>query len=109
MAINPSIIGFVISLIVSAIIIFIATRILGEKEGVGTALLTAFIGALIFAVAHYFIGSALLASVIGGLAWLIALGMLYKMGWLKALVVAIVIWIFAAIVSLVLPTISGPL
>ncbi|MDD5086755.1 MAG: hypothetical protein PHV16_03290 [Candidatus Nanoarchaeia archaeon] len=108
MAFLGALIGFLISLIISAIIIYLAAKLFGEKEGFGTAILAAFIGAIIFAIVSYFLGGWI-ASVIGGIAWLIALGSLYKMGWLKAFVVAVVIWIFAAIVSWVLPTIAGPL
>jgi hypothetical protein len=109
MAFVGVLIGFLISLVISSIIIYVAARLLGEKEGFGTALLAAFIGAIIFALVAFFIGMGWVASLIGGLAWLIALGTLYKMGWLKSFVVAVVIWIFAAIVSYVLPTIGGPL
>lgn len=109
MALLGVLIGFLISLIISAIIVYVATKLFGEKEGFGTAILTAFIGAIIFAVVSYFIGAGWIAALIGGIAWLIALGMLYKIGWIKSFVVAVVIWIFATIVSLVLPTIAGPL
>jgi hypothetical protein len=107
-----TIIVFLISLVISAIIIYVVTKIFGEKEeGFGTALLAAFIGAIIYAAAYYFLRPELgwIASVIGGIAWLIALGFLYSIGWLKALGVAIIVWIIAAIVSFVLPTVIGPL
>ena len=102
-------IGFLISLIISAVIIFIATKIFKEKEGFGTAVLTAFIGAIIFALVYYFINISWVATLVSGVAWLIALGSLYKMGWIKSFIVAVVIWIFASIVNWVLPTIAGPL
>lgn len=104
-----AIFGFLISLVVSAIIIYLATKLFGEEEGFGTAILTALCGALIFALAAYFLGIGWLAALIGGLAWLIALGSIYEIGWLKSLVIAIVIWIFATIVSLLLPTVAIPI
>ena len=106
-----TIIIFLISLIISAIIIYFVTKIFGEKEGFGTALLAAFIGAIIYAAAYYFLKPELgwLASLIGGIAWLIALGFLYGIGWLKALGIAIIVWIIAAIVGVFLPTMIGPL
>ena len=109
MALLETLISFLISLVISAVIIYIATKLFGEVEGFGTALLAAFLGAIIFALVSYFLGAGWIASIIGGLTWLIALGSLYNMGWIKSFVVALVIWIFAAIVSLVLPTIAGPL
>ena len=106
-----TVILFLISLFVSAIIIYVVTKIFGEKEGFGTALLAAFIGAIIYAVTYYFLRPELgwLASLIGGIAWLIALRGLYSIGWLKALGIAIIVWISAAIVSFILPTVTGPL
>jgi uncharacterized membrane protein YvlD (DUF360 family) len=109
MAFLGALISFLISLVISSVIIYLSAKLLSEKEGFGTAILTAFIGAIIFALVSYFLGSGWIASLIGGVAWLIALGSLYKMGWLKSFVVAVVIWIFATIVSWLLPTIAGPL
>ena len=106
-----TLIVFLISLIISAIIIYIVTKIFGEKEGFGTALLAAFIGAIIYAAAYYFLKPELgwLASLIGGIAWLIALGFLYGIGWLKALGIALIVWVIAAVVGIFLPTMIGPL
>jgi len=106
-----TLIVFLISLVLSAIIIYFVTKIFGEKEGFGTALLAAFIGAIIYAAAYYFLKPELgwLASLIGGIAWLIALGFLYGIGWLKALGIALIVWVIAAIVGIFLPTMIGPL
>ena len=49
------------------------------------------------------------ASLIGGIGWLIALRFLYTIGWLKALGLAIIIWIISAIVGYLLTNPStGP-
>ena len=106
-----TIILFFVSLIISAIIIYVVTKILGEKEGFGSALLAAFIGSILYAAVYYFLKPDLgwLASVIGGIAWLIALRALYSIGWLKAIIIAIIVWILAVIVNFVLPTVTGPL
>ncbi|MFH0875622.1 MAG: hypothetical protein V1859_06805 [archaeon] len=109
MALLGVLIGFLISLVVSAVVIYAAAKLLGEKEGFGTAIFAAFAGSIIYAVVSFFIGVGLIASIVGGIGWLIALGSLYHMGWLKSFVVAVFIWVFAAIVSIVLPTIAGPL
>ena len=101
-------IGFVVSLLVSTIIIYLVSKMFEEKEGVGTAILAALIGAIIYALSYYFIGG-LFASFIGGLAWLIAISALYSAGLLKSLGMTVLIWIFAAIISFFLPTLVGPL
>jgi len=109
MVIIESVIGFLLSLVVSAIIIYFAAKLLGEKEGFMTAIYAAVIGAVIYAIASYFLGAGWISSLIAGFAWLFALVSLYSIGWLKALVIAIVIWIFAIIIGMLLPTVAGPL
>lgn len=106
MAIVGTLLGFFISLVISAVIIYLAAKMLGEREGFGTAILAALIGSIIFAGVSYFLGVGWIAALVGGLAWLIALGSLYKIGWLKSFAIAIVIWVFATLVSLVLPNLT---
>lgn len=110
MAIDVSIVlSFVLSWIVSSVIIFVVTKyFFREKEGIGTAFLAALVGTIIYSVADLILGNGLIAGLFGGIAWLIALGSLYKIGWSKALVIAIVIWFCAYIVGFVLPTLLGP-
>jgi len=109
---------FVISLFISAIIIYLVTKIFGETEGFGTALLAAFIGAIIYTILYYIFGNIpdlvdlkWVASLLGGIGWLFALRFLYSIGWLKAIGLAIIIWIISAIVGYFLPILAttGPL
>lgn len=100
--------NFLISLVVSTIVIYVVVKLLGEEEGIGTAIMAAFIGAVIYAGAYYFLGAGMTASVIGGIAWLIALGSLYNIGWLKSLLIAVVVWVVVNLLSF-LPTVIGPL
>ena len=109
MVFSGVLLGFLISLVISAIIIYLAAKLFGEEEGFGTAIMAALSGAIIFSLVSYFIGIGWIAALIGGIGWLIALGSLYNIGWLKSFFIAIVIWVFANIVSLVLLTIAGPL
>ncbi len=95
--------GFLINLILSSVIIYVATKLLGEQEGFGTAIVTAVIGAVISSVATYFLGTGWIAAVIGAIAWLIALGTLYGIGWIKSLIIAVVIWALSSLLSTVWP------
>jgi len=106
MAILEIVVGFLISLLVSAIIIYLAAKLLGETEGFGTAILVALIGSVIFAIVYYFLGVGWIAAIVGGLAWLFALGSLYKIGWVKSFFIAVVIWLFATFVGWVLPNLN---
>jgi hypothetical protein len=100
---------FAIALIISTVIIYVVTKLLGETEDLKTALIAALIGTVIYAVAYFLVGQGLIAAIIGGIAWLIALQHLYKIGWLKSLAIAVIIWIVTAIVGWFLPTLTGPL
>lgn len=103
------VITFVVSLVVSTVIIYIVTKLFGEKEGIGRAFLAAIIGAIVYSVSYFLLGTGWWAAIIGGFVWLLALRGLYSIGWLKSLVVAIIIWIIATIVGFLLPTATGPL
>jgi hypothetical protein len=102
-----SILTFIIGIIVSTIIIYIVTKLLGEKEGIKTAFFAAVIGSIAFGIVHLF-ANGLIAAAIGGIIWLFALKWLYNMGWLKTIVVAVILWVVASIVGVILPTGTGP-
>ena len=99
---------FVIALIISTVIIYIITKLFGETEGFLTALFAALIGTVIYTIVSLLLGAGWVAAIIAGIAWLLALQFLYKIGWIKSLIIAIVIWIVATIVGWVLPTLGGP-
>jgi hypothetical protein len=103
------VISFIIGLIISTIIIFIVTKIFGEKEGIKTAFATAIIGSIIYGITYFLVGSGLLAAIIGGIAWLLSLKWFYKIGWIKSVVIAVIIWVITSIVGILLPTAPGPL
>jgi len=100
---------FIIGLVISTIIIYIVTKLFGEKEGIGRAFLTAIVGTVVYSIVYFLLGNGLLAAIVGGIVWLFALRALYHIGWLKSLAVAVIIWIAASIVGILLPTVPGPL
>lgn len=102
------IVGFIVETIVSMVIVYIITKLFEESAGIGKAFVTAVAGAIVYTVTFALIGNGLLAAGVAGIIWLILLRTLYDIGWFKALVTAAVIWIVATIVSLVLPTLPGP-
>lgn len=104
-----TVITFILGLIISTIIIFIVTRLFGAREGIKIAFITAVIGTVIFTIVYYLLGNGLLAAIVGGIVWLITLRWFYKIGWLKSLLIAVIIWFIASIAGALLPTASGPL
>ncbi len=103
-----TVLTFIIALIISTLIIYVITKLFGEEEGIFTAFLAALAGTVIYTVFSFILGPGLLAAFIAGIVWLLALRALYKIGWIKSLIIAIVIWIVASIVGILLPTLGGP-
>lgn len=100
---------FVIGVIISSVIIYIVTKLFGEKEGIKTAIITALIGAIVYSIAYFLLGNGFWAAIAGGFVWLLALKALYDIGWLKAFITALIVWIAATITGILLPTAPGPL
>ena len=107
---NPAVI-FVIALVISTIVIFIVTKLFRGRTNLGKAFITAVIGAVVWVVVYYLFGHGLLAIVLGGIAWLLALKGLYGLSWTRAAIIAVIIWIvsYFVAVALRLPTAPGPL
>lgn len=104
-----SVLVFIIGLAVSTVIIYVAAKIFGQKEGVGRAFAAALVGAIVYSIAYFLLGTGWTAAIIGGFAWLVALRALYDIGWLRALGIAVMVWIAATVVGFLLPTAPGPL
>ena len=105
-----TLVSFAVALIVSTIIIYVIAKLFGEKEGITTAVLAAFIGTAIYTIVYYVLPNHVwLAAIIAGIVWLLALQHLYSTGWLKSLLIAVAIWIVTALVGWFLPTLTGPL
>lgn len=97
-----------IGLAISTILIYIVTRLLGEKEGLKIALFAALLGSIMFGIIAYIFGNGVIAAAIGGIIWLIALKWLYSTSWLKAILIAVVLWIVVSVVGTFLPTFPNP-
>lgn len=102
------IIAFFIGLVVSTVLIYIITKLLGEEEGIKTAFLASILGAIVFGIIHFIFGNGIVASGIGGIIWLIALKKLYNTEWIKAILIVISIWIVMSIITSVLPVFPRP-
>ncbi|MDQ2684435.1 MAG: hypothetical protein M3Y25_01165 [Thermoproteota archaeon] len=102
------IISFLIGLAISTVLIYIVTKLLGEKEGIKTALLAALLGSIMFGIVSFIFGNGIIAAAIGGIIWLVSLKWLYSTGWLKAILIAVVLWIVVSFVGLFLPTFTSP-
>ena len=100
---------FIVALIISTVIIYYIAGFFGAKDSLTTALLAALIGTAVYTVFYYVLGQDLLAAFVAGIVWLLALQKLYTIGWLKSLLIAVIVWIVTSIVGWFLPALTGPL
>jgi uncharacterized membrane protein len=94
---------FVVALIVSTIIIYVVTKLFGETEDIKTAVITALVGTIVYTIIYYLLGNGLIFGFIAGIAWLLVLQHFYSIGWIKSLLIAIVVWIVTSVVGMFLP------
>lgn len=98
-----TVLSFIVALIISTVIIYYIAKFFGAKDSLTTAVLAALIGTAVYTIFYYVLGQGLLPAFIAGIVWLLALQKLYTIGWLRALVIAIVIWIVTSIAGWYLP------
>jgi len=94
---------FIVALIISTVIIYYVAKFFGAKDSLTTALLAALIGTAVYTIFYYVLGNGLTAAFIAGIVWLLALQKLYTIGWFRALIIAVFIWIVTSIAGWFLP------
>jgi hypothetical protein len=100
---------FLVALIISTVIIYYIAKFFGAKDSLTTALLAALIGTAVYTIFYYVLGQGLIAAFVAGIVWLLALQKLYTIGWFRALIIAVVIWIVTSIAGYFLPVLMGPI
>ena len=103
-----SIIRFLVGLLISTVVIYVVTFFM-RRRSLKLAFFAAIIGSIVYYISYIVLGYGFLSAALGGIAWLLALKAIYRMGWLKALIVAVAIWIVTTFVGEWLPTALGPL
>lgn len=104
-----SIIIFLVGLLISTVVIYLITLILGQRRGIKLALFAAIVGSIVYGITYAIFGNGFLSAVLGGIAWLLALKTIYRMSWLKSIIVAVIVWIITTAIGSLLPTAIGPL
>jgi hypothetical protein len=93
----------------STVIIYFITKVLGEREGIKYAFFAAISGSIIYGIFNNLIGNNIITSIIGGVLWWFVLKIIYRMKWLKALLIAFIIWVITSLIGFLIPTLPGPL
>lgn len=107
MAIVDNIVVFVVSLLVGALGIYIGARLITDTDDYTYAIITALIGAIIWAVVSLLVGwIPLLGPLLVFVAYVAVIQYRYPGGWLDAIGIALVAWIASLIVLYVLAAIG---
>ncbi|MDG5761859.1 hypothetical protein QA600_21285 [Natronococcus sp. A-GB1] len=102
-----SLVVFVVSLLIGAFGIFVGARIVVDTEDYTYALITALIGAIVWAVVGFFLGwIPLLGPLLVFVAYLAVINARYPGGWIEAIVITVVAWLSVLVVLYVLAVIG---
>ncbi|WP_049985912.1 hypothetical protein [Halobellus rufus] len=103
MALIDSAIVFVVSLLVGGLGIYVGARIVTGESDYTYAIVTALLGAIIWAVVGLLFGwIPLLGPLLVLVAYVAVLNYRYPGGWLKAVLIALVAWLATVVVLYVL-------
>ena len=107
MALVDSIIVFVVSLLVGAVGIYAGARVITGRGDYTYAIVTALIGAVVWAVVAFFFGwIPLLGPLLALLAYVTVINYRYEGGWVNAAGISLVAWVAAFVVLYVLATVG---
>ena len=94
-----NLIVFVVSLLIGALGIYVGARIVVDDGAYGHALVTALIGAIVWAVGSFFLGwIPLLGPLVVLVAYVAVINARYPGGWIDAALVALVAWVSVVVV-----------
>jgi hypothetical protein len=103
MALIDSLIVFLVSLLVGAFGIYVGARVVTEKEDYTYAVVTALLGAIIWAVVGLLFGwIPFLGPLLVLLAYVAVINSRYPGGWVNAAAIALIAWLASLVVLYVL-------
>jgi hypothetical protein len=99
MAVIDTVVVFVVSLLIGGIGIYVGARVVSDVDDYVHALVTALIGAVVWAVVGFFFGwIPFLGTLLALLAYLAVINYRYPGGWVDAIVIAVIAWIASLVV-----------
>jgi hypothetical protein len=103
MATIDSIIVFVVSLLIGALGIYVGARVISDHDDYTYAIVTALIGAVVWAVVGFLFGwIPFLGPLLVLIAYVAVINYRYPGGWVNAILIALIAWIASLIVLYVL-------
>ena len=103
MALIDSVIVFLVSLLVGAFGIYVGARIVTDREDYSYAIVTALLGAIIWAVVGFLFGwIPFLGPLLVLIAYVAVINARYRGGWVNAVAIALIAWLASLVVLYVL-------
>jgi hypothetical protein len=99
-----SIVAFVVALLVGGLAIYLSANIIMDVQDYSHAVITAFIGAVAWALAAWI---PLVGPVIALIVWIGVINWRYPGGWINAVIIGVVAWAAALALLFVLNTVLG--
>ena len=103
MALIDSVVGFVVSLLIGALGIYLGARVIVNTEDYTYAIITALIGAIIWVIVAALVGwIPLLGPILALIAWIAVINWRYPGGWVDAALIGVIAWIASLVVLWIL-------
>lgn len=94
-----SLIAFIVALLVGGLAIYISARVVAGVDDYSHAVITAFVGAVAWALTSWI---PLIGPVIALIVWIAVINWRYPGDWMKAVFIGIVAWVSALVILFVL-------
>lgn len=99
-----SLIAFIVALLVGGLAIYISARVIVGVEDYSHAVITALIGAIAWALTAWI---PLIGPVIALIVWISVINWRYSGSWIKAALIGLVAWLSALVILFVLNAVLG--
>jgi len=101
--VSDAIVVFIVSLLIGALGVYVGGRVVAGVEDYSHALITALIGALVWAIVGFFFGwIPLLGPALTLLAYVAVINWRFPGGWVDAALISLVAWVTSLLVLYVL-------
>jgi hypothetical protein len=97
-----SIVAFLVALLVGGLAIYISARVIADVDDYSHAVITALIGAIAWALTSWI---PLIGPIIALIAWVWVIKWRYPGGWVDAAIIGVVAWLSALVILYVLNTV----
>jgi hypothetical protein len=107
MALIDSLVVFVVSLLVGALGIYVGARVVAGHDDYSYAVVTAFIGAVVWTVVGFFLGwIPLFGPLLALVAYVAVINVRYPGDWVSAIAISLIAWVASIVVLYILAVVG---